>query len=100
MVVANEIGIKNSELESIKSVFEREAHVTSAILFGSRALGTYKNGSDIDIALKGNISHRNWLDLMIKIDDLDLPYKFDLILFEKIKSPELLAHINGIGKII
>ncbi len=97
MTRAEEIGLKSEELKKLILVFEKKENISEAILFGSRALGTFRNGSDIDIALKGNISHKEWLDLMIEFDELDLPYKLDLIQFEKINTQELLSHIERAG---
>lgn len=100
MIRAEEIGLKREELNSLISIFEKESFISEAILFGSRAVGKHCTGSDVDIVLKGNMSHKEWLDLMIEIDDLDQPYKFDLIQFEKIDNQDLISHIERVGKIL
>jgi predicted nucleotidyltransferase len=72
--------------------------VDSVILFGSRAKGTFSNGSDIDIALKGeNIVLNDVLDLLNALDELLLPYKFDIVIFDRIEDDVLKEHINRVG---
>ncbi len=100
MINAEEIGLEKGELENLISVFKNTPSISTAVLFGSRALGKHRLGSDVDIALKGTISHKDWLDLMVEVDDLDFPYKFDLIKFESIDNQELISHIERVGKII
>jgi len=91
-------GLKDAHIELIRSVFRRHPSVESAIIYGSRAKGNFKNGSDIDLTLQGSI-----LDLTIlmkiedELDDLLLPYKIDLSIFEKIENPDLVDHINRVG---
>jgi len=67
-------------------------------LYGSRAKGNFKNGSDIDLTLKGdNISLTVLNSIVNQIDDLLLPYSFDLSIFNKITNPDLIEHISRVG---
>ena len=71
------------------------------ILYGSRAKETHRPGSDIDLTLKGNTLTTGWLmDLASKIDDLLLPDEVDLSIFEHIDNPNLIDHINRVGKVV
>jgi predicted nucleotidyltransferase len=72
--------------------------VEEAYLFGSRAKGNFKNGSDIDIAIEGDglILH-NILDIQTEYDKLNFPYKLDLIIFNRITEQNLIEHINRVG---
>lgn len=55
-------------------------------------------GSDIDIALKGvNISLKDLANISARLDELELPYKFDLIVFDRIQEPNLTDHIQRVG---
>lgn len=93
-----EIGLSLSTIKKIQNIFAQYPQIKSAILYGSRAKGTYQNGSDIDLALQGNGIDLRLLSLLNEaIDDLLLPYKFDLSNFSDIKNKELLEHINRIG---
>ena len=91
-------GLKESDINLINSVFEKYENVEKAIIYGSRAKGNYRNGSDIDLTLTGNDLN---FDILLKIenelDDLMLPYKIDLSLFHKIENKDLIEHINRVG---
>jgi len=67
-------------------------------LYGSRAMGRHRPGSDIDLCLDGEgITHSDRLTLMAQIDDLLLPWQVDLSLRRELPA-ELLAHINRVGR--
>lgn len=93
------IGLTDLEIDKIQTVFNLFPAVEKAILFGSRAKGNYKAYSDIDLTLIGSA-----LNLTIQqkieqeLDDLLLPYKFDLSIYHQIRNKELIAHINSVGK--
>lgn len=93
-------GLKESIVEQINSIFVNYPSVEQVILYGSRAKGNYKNGSDIDLTMIGNnIKHMELLAIMTKIDDLLLPYSIDLSIYHKINNSNLQEHINRVGKI-
>jgi uncharacterized protein len=94
-------GIPDSDMKALISELKKNKKIGEIILFGSRAKGTYHNGSDIDIALKGNrINLKDILDASIEIEKLLLPYKLDLIIFNRIKEEALIDHINRVGIIL
>ena len=96
-----QFGLEQLDIDNIIAILKQTDEVESAILFGSRAIGTNREGSDIDIALKGKlVSHQNLLDILIALDNLDLPYKFDIIIYSKIKEPALIEHIKRVGKML
>jgi uncharacterized protein len=92
-------GLDLQTLEAVLGVFRSYPSVEKAILYGSRAKGNFRPGSDIDLSLEGE-----GLDLTIlqkienDLDDLLLPYKIDLSLLKHIRNQELLDHINRVGK--
>jgi uncharacterized protein len=94
-------GLKCSDIESICAVFARYPQVTRALLYGSRAKGNHKNGSDIDLTLEGNATLK--LEVLYRIsdelDDLLLPYTIDLSILANISDPELIEHIQRVGKV-
>ena len=68
------------------------------MLYGSRAKGNYKNGSDIDLTLHGQGPvHDDLLSIMGELDDLLLPYTIDLSLFADLTHEELIEHIRRVG---
>lgn len=94
-------GLKSLDLEQISVIFRRHPEVEKVILYGSRAKGNYKPFSDIDITLVGakiNLTLQNKIEN--ELDDLLLPYKFDVAVFHKIKNKDLLAHIQRVGKVL
>ncbi|AKL93669.1 nucleotidyltransferase domain-containing protein [Clostridium aceticum] len=94
-------GLKESILASILEVFSRHSKIEKVLLYGSRAKGNYKNGSDIDLTFIGkNINLEDINKLHLELDELYLPYSFDLSIFEKIENKDLIDHINRVGIII
>lgn len=93
-------GLASETVERINRVFAAHPEVEQAVLYGSRAMGTQKAGSDIDLTLKGDALN---LPLLLKIenelDDLLLPYKIDLSIYRALDNPALVEHINRVGKV-
>jgi predicted nucleotidyltransferase len=85
----------NYIIESIKTFSE----IKEVVLFGSRAKGKFKKGSDVDMAIKGeNVTHNTVTRLsFILNEEKPLPYYFDIVHYEKIKEPELSEHIDRVG---
>lgn len=94
-------GLHPDELEKLRVVFEEEPRVAEVVLYGSRAKGTHRPSSDIDLTLKGqDLTMGRLMDLSSKIDDLLLPYELDLSIFEHIDNQELVDHIDRVGKVV
>lgn len=93
-------GLKPEMMVKINFVFIKYPEVEEVIIYGSRAKGNYRNGSDIDITLKGkNLTDKIRSKISWDIDDLNTPYLFDISIFEKLNSPDLEEHINRVGQI-
>jgi predicted nucleotidyltransferase len=91
-------GLKDRDIKAIGSVFARHRGIEKVVLYGSRAMGNYRNGSDIDLVLIGsNLSFEELLKIKGELDDLLLPYKIDLSLYSKINNEDLLEHIKRAG---
>ena len=91
-------GLKDTTISQIQHVFIQYPQLEKATLYGSRAKGNFKNGSDIDLTLEGkglslSVLHKIDNDL----DDLLLPYTFDLSIFKHIDNVELIDHIKRVG---
>jgi predicted nucleotidyltransferase len=94
-------GLSSFEMDRLQSVFSTEPLITEVVLYGSRAKGTHRPGSDIDLTLKGtSLTTAGLMDLSSKIDDLLLPYEVDLSIFEHIDNPDLIEHIRRVGKVV
>jgi len=93
-------GLNEETINKINSVFKKYSEIEKVIIYGSRAKGNFRNGSDIDLTLIGNnISEKILSSIKFEIDELNLPYLFDISIFEKLNSPGLGEHINRDGKI-
>ncbi len=92
-------GLSQETINKINGVFERFPEVEEVILYGSRAKGNYKEGSDIDIALIGDKITDKIISLIKEaIDDLNTPYLFDISIFHQISNKELYEHISRVGQ--
>jgi len=90
-------GISQNALDKIKAVLFSMQGVEQAILYGSRAKGNYKEGSDIDLTVKGNLTFDDLVKMSVNLDDLNLPCKIDLSLYSQIVNKDLLDHIDRVG---
>jgi len=93
-------GLKPEVIEKIRAVLAACPEVEQVIVYGSRAMDTYRKGSDIDITLLGeNLAWEHLQRISSALDDLLLPWKIDISLFKQIENPELAAHIQRVGKV-
>ena len=92
-------GLSAQTLEKIRDVFTRYPQVEEAVLYGSRARGDYKNGSDIDLTLRGGeaLTHTILSRIANDFDDQLLPYTIDLSIFKNIRNPEMVEQIERVG---
>ena len=91
-------GLKDATIEKIRSVFSHYPQVDEVILYGSRAMGRHRNGSDIDLTMVGEgVTHSLQLKIENELDDLLLPYKIDLSVMDAIDNADLLDHIRRVG---
>lgn len=91
-------GLTEQTIQQINSVFEKHPVVKQAVLYGSRAKGNYKPGSDIDLSLFGEgISQREVNQILDELDALDLPYTMDLTVFRDITHAKFRDHIARVG---
>lgn len=91
-------GLTSETVDRIRSVFARFPELEKAILYGSRAKGNYKRGSDIDLTLIGDQVNDCILSrINDQLDDLLLPYKIDISIFASISHGDLIDHIQRVG---
>ena len=92
-------GLNNTIIEQINGVFKNYTELYRVILYGSRAKGDYKNSSDIDLTIIGKqLELKLTNKIENELDDLLLPYTFDVSIYSHIKNKNLLEHINRVGK--
>lgn len=91
-------GLSEATIQKLCAVLAHYPQVEKAVLYGSRATGTYRNGSDIDLALFGDdLNLQTLCKIMDAIDDLMLPYSVDLVIFGQVSDPDLKTHIQQAG---
>ncbi len=93
-------GLSEDTISKFHSVFLKYPEIEEVVIYGSRAKGNFREGSDIDISLKGgkvsfDTRKKVWLDL----DDLNTPYLVDLSVFNSLSSESLKDHIARVGKV-
>lgn len=95
-------GLLDKDINYIINTLRRFPEIEKAIIFGSRAMGNYKKGSDIDLAIVGeNITN----DILHEVYDYlnevyPIPYFFDILNYDTLSNKNLKTHINEIGKVI
>lgn len=92
-------GLSESVIRKIIDVFKRHPQVEKAVLYGSRAKAAHKTGSDIDLTLLGgtDLTLHVLLRTADDLDDLLLPYTFDLSIFRDISDPDVTEQIRRVG---
>lgn len=92
-------GLKEETVHKIRSVLAQRPEVEQALLYGSRAKGNYREGSDIDLTLVGgeDLTMRVLYRIMEELDDLLLPYMIDLSIYNHIGDQGVVEHIKRVG---
>ncbi|MBA1262393.1 nucleotidyltransferase family protein [Stutzerimonas sp. NM35] len=91
-------GLPQYAIDKLSGVFRSCPQVKRVVLYGSRAKGTYRPGSDIDLTMEGHkLTFAQLLALENQIDELLLPWMVDLSLRAGIDNPALLEHIERVG---
>ncbi len=93
-------GLEDEILNKIGKIFQSTPEIDEVVLFGSRAMGNFKNGSDIDLTLKGKLNLEIMNCIRIQLDELLLPYTFDLCSWSQIQNTDLIEHIRRHGVVI
>ena len=90
-------GLDSKIIELIKTVLKRHSDVQSAVLFGSRAKGTARPNSDIDLVIFGVGDELAVEEIALELEELPTPYKFDVQSFDAISNSKLREHITRVG---
>jgi predicted nucleotidyltransferase len=95
-----EFGLPPATLSTVRAILAANAKVETAILYGSRAKDSYKPGSDIDLTLDGpNLDFDTIASIASELEESDIPYKVDLSILGRIDNPNLVEHIQRVGKV-
>jgi len=95
-------GLKDRDMKHIIESFQAFPEIDSVVLFGSRAKGTQKIASDVDLAIKGeSVTYETAVRLADMLnEEKPLPYFFDVLHYESIDEPRLVEHIDRVGVVL
>ncbi len=95
-------GLTRGDIKLITTAIQQFPEIENAVIFGSRAKGTYRKASDVDLALKGSAVTGKTIQRLnfLLNEELPLPYFFDVVHYESLENPLFVAHIDRIGKSI
>lgn len=97
----NPYGITDNSYHLLINAFSQYPEIEKVILFGSRAKGNYKKGSDIDLAIKGKDCNEQIafnLNAFLN-EELPIPYHIDILYYDGLDHKELKEHIDRVGKL-
>ena len=96
--VLDKTGLPVKVIEQIVHCVAKYDAVERLILYGSRAKGTFKRGSDIDLAVYGHFESPLFIgQLLSELEALPTPYRFDVTDYYQLNHPTLKAHIDQYG---
>ncbi len=93
-------GLRSKSLELIRKVFRQHPEVRRVKIFGSRATAHFEEYSDVDLALWGDLDFGLIGRILRELDELPLPYKFDVKAYDSIKHSPLKKHIDKVGRVL
>lgn len=91
-------GLPDRTIKELQDYFLTKTDIEKVLIFGSRAKGTYRTGSDIDFAVFTD-NHKDFYKISGELDDLPTPYKFDVIDYKILTSEEMKESIDKYGKV-
>lgn len=92
-------GLLEDDLKTINEILAKYHDIEEVVIFGSRAKGNYRPGSDIDLAIKGEVGDNIVLQVSATLNqETLLPYFFDIVAYKSLDNGALIEHIDRIGK--
>lgn len=92
-------GIYPKSFQEIQSIIKDCPSIQEVLIYGSRAKGNYREGSDIDLTILGSPTKEDFNKLWQDLDESYVPYKFDISIYNNLKSDTLKEHISRVGKV-
>lgn len=92
-----DFGLSKNTTQILKDFWSKYPQIEQVKIYGSRAKGNFKEGSDIDFAIFGELDETLILKISGEMEELPLPYKFDITGYSLIENPKLKDHIDRIG---
>ncbi len=93
-------GLSQRTLDEMRAIFFRHSQVKKVVVYGSRAMGNYHTGSDIDLTMYGDdLNYDDISRIHGELDDSSIPYLVDLSVFDRLNNSKLQDHINRRGQV-
>ena len=92
-------GLYPNSYKEIISIFQKYENIEKVIIYGSRAKGNFREGSDIDFTIFGSINYNELIKLKHEFYDSKIPYLVDISIYNQLSSVSLKEHINRVGKV-
>jgi predicted nucleotidyltransferase len=89
--------LKPAEMDMVRAVFRLHPEIETVTLFGSRAKGAHCDRSDVDLVVTGDVAPLRAESIAAELDELPLPYHFEVQPLEHISHRPLLDHIRRVG---
>ena len=93
-------GLGPEGLELVRAVFRRHPEISEVKVFGSRAMGRFQPNADVDLAVWGDMSPGLIARITAELDELPLPYTFDVQAYDGLQHAPLREHIDGVGRVL
>ena len=93
----NNFGLPQRTMNELLNYFETRSDIEKVVIFGSRAKGTYRNGSDIDFAVWSDKDAP--LGIALELDELPTPYSFDVINYKTLSNEQMKKNIDEEGQL-
>lgn len=93
-------GLPDKTFDALLKLFDSYTEISEVVIYGSRAKGNFRPGSDIDLTLKGTgLTNEDLNRLLVDLDNLNTPYLFDVSIFKDLNTAELIEHVERVGKV-
>lgn len=94
-------GLNANAIALLRNTFAQFPEIREVRIFGSRAMGNFKPGSDVDLALfgEGKLKCTTRISALLN-EELPLPYHFDIVNYAEVTNPDFLTHIDQYGEVI
>ena len=94
-------GLTDNEMQILHELFAENEKIEQVILYGSRAKGTYKPFSDVDITIVGKgLTEQDVHRLYAALEKSSIPYMFDIFTFDTLKNEIRKDHSSRSGVIL
>ncbi len=92
-------GLYQESYEKMQRIFQSHPEVLEVKIYGSRAKGTQREGSDVDLAIMNNVGCNLLFNIKDELEEAPIPYLVDLLVYDELSSDSLKDPIDRVGKV-